>query len=317
MARLDPEGILGRRPFAEVTSLCRIEPLSGREAHSGRAFRVQSEDGRRFKLRVCESEARARGIEAHMRALPDFFAPFVAREGALLLIEWLDGAQVVDRKQLRPFAVQLGGAYARIHQRGAPRGLLDRLRARVLGLRIRLQLVRHLAAVRRVDRQLAEALAAQARQWRRRYGVPVALELRDAHKANFVIDRGGRLRYVDEDGLMYAMRGMGLGKLLADPGSRPGSPKRTREWYQFCEGYAEVADGSYLTPEYCAYARLLELVRSVEFKLRREARLHKVEEELAELRELLGPEVKRPPHPADVQVESKRETRPRESDQPS
>jgi hypothetical protein len=317
MARLDPQGILRRRPFADVVPLRRVNPLAGEEAHSGRSFLAEAEDGRLFKLRVCESRARARSIEAHMRALPDFFAPFVAREGALLLIDWLDGEQLADRKQLRPFAAQLGRAYARIHQRGAPRGVLGWLGSRAIAFRIRLQFARHLAALRRVDRELEAGLARLARGWRRRYGVPVALELRDAHKANFVIDRDGDLRYVDEDGLMYAMRGMGLGKLLADPGSRPGSPKRTREWYQFCEGYTQLADGRFLTPEYCAYARLLELVRSVEFKLRRGRRLHKVEDELAELRELLGPEVKRPPHPADVQVESKRETRPRESDQPS
>jgi hypothetical protein len=126
------------------------------------------------------------------------------------------------------------------------------------------------------------------REWRRRHGTTVCLELHDAHKANFMVDANGQLRYVDEDGLRYTLRGMALGKLLADTGVRPESPKRQLEWTEFCEGYAEVADASWLVREYRDGARLLELVRSVESKLRSEARLFKVDAELEELRELVS-----------------------------
>jgi hypothetical protein len=240
-----------------------------------------------------------------MRALPAFFPALRAREGSLLLIEYLEGEPVQDRKQLRPFAHQLGRAYADIHRAGELRGLRGVARALFESLRIRAQFRRHIRALRRSEPELAARAEHTWRRWNREFGIPVALELRDAHKANFMIDRAGQLRYVDEEGLMYAMRGMGLGKLLADPGARPGSPKRTLEWYAFCEGYSEAGDAGYLTPEYCAYARLMELVRSVEFKQRTEGRLHKVNEELEELRELLGPEVKRPPRAADVEVAAK------------
>ena len=305
MADPDPQALLRGRPFADAVELVRLEPLAGAEAHSGGAFLAEARDGRRFKLRACTSEARAREIEATLRALPGFFPRLLAREGSLLLIEYLEGEPVVDRKQLRPWAHQLGRAYADIHRRGELHGPAGLARALFESLRMRVQFHRHLRALRATHPGLARRAARAWRTWSRAFGLPVALELRDAHKANFMIDARGSLRFVDEDGLMYAMRGMGLGKLLADPGARPGSPKRTREFYSFCEGYSEAGDASYLTPEYCAYARLMELVRSIEFKRRTAGRTHKVDEELAELEELLGPEVKRPPRAADVEVAAK------------
>jgi hypothetical protein len=302
MAVPEPDALLRQRPFADLVELVRLGPLAEGEAHSGGALLAEAADGRRFKLRVCRSERRAREIASHMRALPAFFPALLARQGRLLLIEYLDGEAVQDRKRLRPFAHQLGRAYADIHRAGELRGPRGVMRALFESLRIRAQFRRHIRALRRLEPPLAAHAERTWRRWHREFGIPVALELRDAHKANFMIDRAGALRYVDEDGLMYAMRGMGLGKLLADPGARPGSPKRTFEWYAFCEGYSEGGDAGFLTPEYCAYARLMELVRSIEFKQRTEGRLHKVDEELEELRELLGPEVKRPPRAADVEV---------------
>jgi hypothetical protein len=305
MAGPDPDALLRQRPFAGVARLVGLRPLADDVAHSGGAFLAEADDGRRFKLRACESETRAREIASHMRALPAFFPELLAQEGPLLLIEYLDGEPVMDRKQLRPFAHQLGRAYADIHGAGELRGLRGVWRALRESLRIRVQFRRHIRALRRIDRELSDHAECMWKAWHREFGLPVALELRDAHKANFMIDRAGALRYVDEDGRMYAMRGIGLGKLLADPGARPGSPKRTFEWYAFCEGYSEAGDAGYLSPEYCAYARLMELVRSIEFKHRTEGRVHKVDEELDELRELVGPEVKRPPRAADVEVAPK------------
>jgi hypothetical protein len=313
----DPQALLRRRPFAAVAPLVRISPLSGDGAHSGGAFLAEAEDGRRFKLRVCRSRRRARQLEATLRAVPEFFAALVAREGRLLLIEYLEGEAPSDRKRLRPYASDLGRFYAEIHRRGARRGAAGRLRTLLESLRIRLQLVRQLRVLARVDAGLARQVRAQMTRWRGSYGIPVALELWDTHKANFLIGGDGRLHYVDEDGLHYAMQGMGLGKLLADPGVRPGSPKRTREWYAFCEGYAQVGDAGFLTPEYCAYARLLELIRSIEFKLRKDQRVHKLDDELAELRELVGPGIKRPPLPSDDDFGLKREPKRGELDEPS
>ena len=288
--RPDPEAVLRERPFARIAALERLEPLGEGEGHSGRAFLACAADGRRFKLRVCTSSRRAREIERCMRGLPHVFPQLLARDGRHLLIELLDGVQVSDRKQLRPHARRLGRLCAEIHRLGEPRSPRDRLRARLAAARIRIQLARQLRALRRqglVDADLERRIRKAWRAWRRRWGVPVSLELHDAHKANFMIDGQGRLRFVDEDGLHYTLRGIGLGKLLADQGARRNLPKRMREWRRFRQGYAELADAGYLTPGYLDGVLMVELVRSIEFKVRREARLFKVDAELAELRELV------------------------------
>lgn len=300
----DPDAVLREQPFAPRVTLVRIEPLSESGAHSGSAFQATDAEGRRYKLRVCPDERRARAIEAHVRRLPHVFPRLLAREGRHLLIEFLEGERPSDRRELRSHAQELGRLYAEIHRAGELRGPRGRLRAWVEGARQRLQFARQLRALRRhgaVDAALAGDIARAFRAWRRRFGTPVALEPHDAHRANFMIDSGGELRYVDEEGLGYTIRGAGLAKLLSDRSERPGSWGRAREWRRFSAGYGQVGDASFLTPEYHDYVRLLELVRSVEFKLRREARLFKVDAELEELSDLVG-RVKAGPAPADSSV---------------
>jgi hypothetical protein len=287
----DPEAILREQPFAPRVTLARIEPLAETGAHSGRAFLASASDGHRYKLRVCADERRARAMEAHVRRLPHVFPRLLARRGRHLLIELVPGESPSERKQLRPYARRLGRLYAEIHREGELRGLRGRVFARVEALRQRAQLARQLRALRRsgvVDTALARDVAAAVHVWRRRYGTPVALEPHDAHKQNFMIDPDGELRYVDEEGLGYGIRGMGLAKLLSDRIERPNSRGRREEWSEFREGYAEVGDAAFLTPDYRDYVRVLELVRSIEFKLRREARLFKIDADLSELRELVA-----------------------------
>jgi hypothetical protein len=300
----DPDAILREQPFAPRVTLVRIEPLSETEAHSGRAFLASAADGQRYKLRVCPDERRAREMEAHVRRLPHVFPALLARRGRYLLIELVPGESPSDRKQLRPYSRRLGRLYAEIHREGELRGLRGRAIARLESLRQRAQLARQVRALRRsgvVDPALAGDVAAAIRTWRRRHGTPVALEPHDAHKANFMIDPVGELRYVDEEGLGYGIRGIGLAKLLSDRTERPKSRGRREEWDEFLAGYGEVADAGFLTPDYRDYVRVLELVRSIEFKLRREARLFKVESEVSELRELVA-RVKTHPGSADPSV---------------
>jgi hypothetical protein len=300
----DPEAILREQPFAPQVTLARIEPLAEAEAHSGRAFLASDAQGRRYKLRVCPNERRARALEANVTRLPQVFPRLLARRGRHLLIEFVEGDCPSDRKQLRPYARRLGRLYAEIHREGELRGLRGRLRTRFEALRQRAQLARQLRALRRhgaVEDALGRDVGAALAAWRRRYGTPVALEPHDAHKANFMIDTGDELRYVDEEGLGYTIRGFGLAKLLSDRTERPYSRGRREEWSEFLEGYAEVGDASFLTADYRDYVRVLELVRSIEFKLRREARLYKVDADLEELRELVA-RVKTAPGSADPSV---------------
>ena len=300
----DPDAILREQPFAEIALLSQVEPLAGEEAHSGRAFLAIADDGRRFKLRVCADRWKARRTARRLRRLAHVFPRLQARRGRYLLLEFLEGERVDDRKELRPHAELLGRICAEIHRMGEPRDARGRARLAWEALRLRAQFRRQLRALARagvLDAELARGVHRARRVWLRRHGTPVGLDLHDTHKGNFMVDAHGALRYVDEEGLGYTVRGMGLAKLLAKPGVRPYSPKREDEWEAFRRGYAEVADASFLTRDYCDYVRLLELVRSLEFKLRRETRLFKVAAEVEELRELVG-RVKPEGEPADPSV---------------
>jgi hypothetical protein len=174
---------------------------------------------------------------------------------------------------------------------GGPPGPLGRLRAAWLALRLRRGFRAQLRAlVRRglVDADTTARARAAFRTWVRHHGTPISLDLWDTHKANFMLEPDGRLRYVDEEGLAYTLKGMGLAKLLAKPGVRPYQPKREAEWQAFCGGYAQIANAAFLTPDYRNYVRLVELVRSIASKVRRERRLDKVGDEARELRDFLA-----------------------------
>ncbi len=287
----DLDTVLREQPFAPRLELRAIEPLAEDEAHSGMAFRVATGDGQRYKLRICGSARRARELERLLGALPDVFPRVVARRARHLLIEWVEGERLDDRKELRPHAELLGRLVAEVHCMGGPPGPLRRLRAAWLALRLRRGFRAQLRALGRrgvVDVDTAARARAAFRIWVRRHGTPISLDLWDTHKANFMLEPGGRLRYVDEEGLAYTLKGMGFAKLLAKPGVRYRQPKRLAEWEAFRAGYAQVADADLLTPDYLDYVRLVELVRSIHSKVRLERRLDKVGDEARELREFLA-----------------------------
>lgn len=283
--------VLREQPFAPRWELASVEPLAEDEAHSGRAFRASTADGQRYKLRVCASAHRARELAGLLAGLPDVFPHVVARHTRYLLIEWVEGERLDDRKELRPYAELLGRLVAEVHCMGGPPGPRGRLRAAWLALRLRRGFRSQLRVLRRrglVEADTAARARAAFRIWARRYGTPISLDLWDTHKANFMLEPSGRLRYVDEEGLAYTLKGMGFAKLLTKPGVRRRQPKREAEWQAFRAGYAQVADAGFLTPDYLAYVRLVELVRSIHSKVRLERRPDKVADEVEELRDFLA-----------------------------
>lgn len=287
----DLDTVLREQPFAPELELRFIEPLAEDEAHSGMAFRVATAEGRRYKLRICGSARRARELEQLLGTLPEVFPRVVARRARHLLIEWVEGERLDDRKELRPHAPLLGRLFAEVHRLGRPPGWSGRLRSVWLALRMRWAFRGQLRALVRcglIDPETAARARAAFRTWVRHHGTPICLDLWDTHKANFMLEPDGGLRYVDEEGLAYTLKGMGLAKLLAKPGVRRRQPKREAEWQAFRAGYAEVADAGFLTPDYRNYMRLVELVRSIDSKVRRERRLDKVGDEAAELRDFLA-----------------------------
>jgi hypothetical protein len=285
---LAPERLLRARPFGGRVDLSRVEPVPG-FAHSGTAGFVRDGEGRRYKLRSCASPARAREIETLLGLAPARFPRIVAREGRYLLIEALDEHRPLDREELLARLDQIGAMAAELHQAARSRALPGPA-ARVRAVaRARIQLARDQALLARgnvLDPATRVALVAKLRAHRRRFGSPVAVEMDDLHKANFMLrERDGDLRYVDEEGVAVRPRFTSLASLVK-------TADREEHWRLFRAGYAARADASRITPEYTEYVVLLDTVRKVANKVRSGAALDaerrsKIPAEIDDLRRLV------------------------------
>lgn len=285
---VDPERLLRERPFAGRLDLASSEPVPG-FAHSGSACFARDRAGRRYKLRACASAGRAREIERLLRVAPQSFPRVLGRQGRWLLIEALDEHRALEREELLARLDVVGGMVAGLHEAARRAGLpgpAGRLRA---ALRERLRLARDLRLLARagvIDGATRDALVAKLRAHRRRLGFPVAVEMDDLHKANFMLrERDGDLRYVDEEGV--AVR-----PLLTSLASLVKTADRREHWEAFRAGYARVRDASAITPEYTEYVVLVDTARKVANKVRSAerldgSRLSKLPAEIEDLRRVV------------------------------
>jgi hypothetical protein len=250
--------------------------------YSGSAFRLTDRVGRSYKLRVCSWSGRARNLERYLRGLPGVFPQLIARQGRLLLLEYLDGYRSLRRRELLERAEGLGRIGALAHQAGSRREVGGgSARRRLVSARWRRQFQRDLALLEKssvLPVESCRGAAQKFRSYRERFGLPVELELDDLHKANFVIrDEDADLRYVDEEGVGLRPKGLGMASFLK-------TVKKRVAWDGYREGYARVADASFLTAEYTEYLLLQDAVRRVARKVRLGERLHKIPEELSHIR---------------------------------
>ena len=273
--------ILQQRPFEPELRLVSLHSLGGEGAHSGSAFRVVDEAGRAYKLRECGSERRAEEIERFVRGLPWLFPSFVARDGSLLLLDLLASHRPLTRQELLARAARIGGLVARLHAAGQRDLRAPASRRLSVALASLGRFVADLVLVARSGRlPMRSVLGVAGKALKRllRYGVPVELELDDVHKDNFMWrSEGDDLRYVDEEAIGLAPRGLSMATLL-----KTANLSDTLEAYR--EGYAAEGDASWFEPGYVEWLLLQDAVRRVAHKLRSGQRLEKLPDELAEIR---------------------------------
>ncbi len=253
-----------------------IESLASGDARSGRAFRVADAGGRGYKLRVCRRVGQARSIEAHVARMPALFPALLARDGRLLLFELLDGYRPLTRQQLLDAVGPVGERVAQLHAAGQGGG--GRLSAALL-LRARLRRdLWGLRAARVLEPPVMQRIEDKIRRHRVRFGLPLALELDDVHKGNLMwhAERDD-LRYVDEEGVGYRLRGVSLATLLKTATS-------SEALEGFRAGYARVGDARWIVRPYMELVLLLDALRRAALRLRTATRMEKLPEELDELR---------------------------------
>jgi hypothetical protein len=276
----DPDGIVAEQPFADRMQIRSAERIPGRKEYRRSALSVTAEDGRRFKLRVCASTTQARAIEALVLAIPSVLPAFSGRDGRHLLFEWLEGYRALDGPSLALHVRSLGRMCATVNQHGTAPGPPGRVFRKLESLRTARRFRRELDLLRRlgwVDEVIHERLGDLFEAGLRECGTPICLDLLDLHPGNLMVNGEGDLRYVDELGLAYCMRGLGVGKLLGRRG-------REVHWHAFREGYSEVADASTLTPEYFHFVRIVAGVRAAVKKANNVAQSDKLQRLLEALR---------------------------------
>jgi hypothetical protein len=276
------------RPFHGSLEIDTVERLPGWKGGRATALFVTAGSGRSFKLRVCASPAQARRTARLVRRMPQVFPRLEGRDGRYLLLERLVGHRRLDEASLPEHCRALGRMYGQVHRNGRAsgresaraRGLADRVAGGLASRRARRKFGHELASLRNaavIDEVQARRIAGLFRVGLARHGLPACCELRDFHAGNVMVDDRGDLRFVDEDGVGFAVKGLGYAKLLA----HTAEPRCHQD---FRDGYAEFADPSFLTPEYTRFLSLLDSVHSVESKARRGAEKSKLERSLSALR---------------------------------
>ena len=243
---------------------------------------MEDASGHGYKLRVCRRAGQARAIEAHVARMPSLFPPLLARDGRLLIFELLEGHRSLTRQQLLDAAGRVGECVARLHAAG--QGGRGRLAAALL---LRARLHRDLSGLRAagvLEPPVMQRIEEKLRRHRARFGLPLALELDDVHKGNLMWHpERDDLRYVDEEGVGYRLRGVSLATLLKTATSSDALEA-------FRMGYARAGDARWIVRPYVELVLLLDALRRSALRLRSATRMEKLPEELDELRAIAADE---------------------------
>lgn len=209
-----------------------ISPLPGR--NGGRlAYRAQAQDGRVVKARHLTSREEAARLCALRAGLEPAFAPILARYGAVLVEEWVDGRQLPTDEGAEARAEEAGALLGALHVTPLPADAPSRLptaswrerAAADLGtLGAAGCLTRHQVA--RLGGELVRHDPGSAR---------AALIHRDFCAENMVVDGDGRLRIIDNEWLM-----IGPGEFDLER-TQHRWPMSEDAWARFRHGHSSVA----------------------------------------------------------------------------
>lgn len=111
--------------------------------------------------------------------------------------------------------------------------------------------------------------------------IDFVLEIADIHQRNFQLDNDGKLFFVDEEGFLHRIKGMGLAKPLLI--ARWLTPKEQKN--AFWKGYHEHASSDFFDKDYQKYIYFVGLVQAIATRLtsNKGADFSKEKKELLEL----------------------------------
>lgn len=251
----------------------RVELVSTLGERKGRrwAYRVDAEDGRVVKARLFENEGEARLVADLRAGIDEAFAPVVARDGAILIEEWIEGDDLNQRDPER-WTEEAGALLGRLHSTPLPEGTPSMLDTR----RWREAAEADLVLLESVGRLGGREIAALGDEIARRDPgtARAAVTHLDFCADNMLLDRSGRLRIIDNELVKIAPPAFDLGRTfdlwpMSDPA-----------WARLRRGYESVATA---WPEACGFWRVVTALLSARIFLHRSperfeaalARLHR------------------------------------------
>ncbi len=192
------------------------------------AYRVDTDDGRRVKIRHFGSDEHARRHFELRAGLETAFAPALARYRSVLIEEWVEGAPLTER-DTEDRAEEAGALLGRLHARPLGPDVPSTTPTRKWrdGAESDLELLAGGGelAPGEVDRLRAEI--------RRRDPVAARLALihLDFCAENMLIERGGKLRVIDNELVSINPAGLDLGRTFHR------WPMTEDSWARFLKGY--------------------------------------------------------------------------------
>jgi thiamine kinase-like enzyme len=253
MRKITAEKIFKDRPFHRILKIKEVKSLVGL---SGKTFQLVGEDGRAFKLRYCSKTGKAKDIERNVQLLPHAFPSFHGRDGHYVLFDWIDGILLPmnpNPDTYHQIGKLIGEAHALEDFKNADPHKYFAARMKEL----RKVNVLPGSVLYRAEKKYLEL--------RSKVKVDIVLEFNDIHPGNILLDRKGRVFFVDEESLDYSIKGLGLAKPIlfekwfADP----------RDKQAFWKGYTEFHPIDYFTADYQELIKITYLVRRISTRIQR------------------------------------------------
>jgi len=248
------ELILRQQPFRSVMKIKEIKSLLGPAAISGDTFKVTGTDGKKYKLRYVDSLWEARRIEKNMKLFPKAFPRFHGREGRYLLFDWVEG-KCLSREPPKEEIYQLGKLCGEVHALNHidKKGTVDEF------FNSRLEMIK---GAKIVDNKTLAKIVAKFKATKKKLKIDLVLEFSDMHHHNFMINKKGKIFYVDEEGFKHTVKGLGLVK----PIFRWLKKKEQQE--VFWRGYNKHHSSDYFDKDYQEFVLFLQLLRTIATRIK-------------------------------------------------
>jgi hypothetical protein len=269
------EYIFESQPFTNILSIVKVKSLIGEGAISGDSFQVTSNNDRKFKLRLCSSIKQAKRIEKNVNLLPDSFPKFYGRRGKFVLFEWINGKSIYDLgKSIPPnLSYLMGKLIGEAHS-------LNKISNKnpdtfILGL------VERIKKYEALNKTYLKKIMKCYDLLRKKVKLQRVLEFHDLNPRNFMYkgrkdSKNCKLYFVDEDGIGYKIKGIGLAKpLLIEKIIKTEAQKKA-----FWKGYGEFSQSNYFNHDYQNFLILVQLVRSIAAQSNNERNILKLKKKL-------------------------------------